>query len=288
MTDKSRNDLAPAENKLKRKRDDADQSRKDVKLQEYLEVMQPPSKSKTWANEDISGSKTPTVAHLGGPPKEQDGESDEEYQKVSKQYRHGKTNPEPRENSKNPKLPIPNTPDEFHSEAPAPSHIESLPANPTVPAEFPQEVEEGIVSTDTDWLRTRTSRLLGLTDNEEDLNRGARERSAPPNPEAQVMTVQSETSPVPEVETTRDQEPRPGVSPIADGNLAAIELSGRLFIRNLPYSTLEDDLREFFSAVGGLDEVRQFLHSTFHLPSMMNNLIGTAYALHVMLPQRVF
>ena len=42
----------------------------------------------------------------------------------------------------------------------------------------------------------------------------------------------------------------------ADANVAAIELTGRLFVRNLPYSTGEDELRQLFSSTGQLEEVR--------------------------------
>lgn len=287
--------LAPTDNKLKRKREGTDEPRKDAKLQEYLEVMQPPSKSKTWANEDNSVTRTSTAAHVEVSNLEnQDGQSDEEYKKVSTQFRQRRADPEPREHSKLTK-PLVSTPNEYRSEAPASSHTYSLPVQPTSSAEFDREGLEGpIAATDADWLRTRTSRLLGLADNDEDLNRSAAEHSALPSPEEQFPVDQSEETPAPDAESKGNQEYMPEVFPLSlnDSNVAAIEVSGRLFVRNLPYSAGEDDLRHFFSSTGDLEEVRlpSITSSAvcFCSRSVMNTLIGTAYALQVMLPKRVF
>lgn len=66
-----------------------------------------------------------------------------------------------------------------------------------------------------------------------------------------------------------------------DGAIEEVRKSRRLFLRNLPYTTSEDDIRELFQSYGNLQEVG-------HSPSfpaqaiplqdvMMNCQIGTAY-----------
>jgi len=65
-----------------------------------------------------------------------------------------------------------------------------------------------------------------------------------------------------------------------DPIIEAIKTNGRLFVRNLPYTATEDDLREHFQPFGALEEVRleisYFLFGLFSF--MMNIQIGTAYA----------
>ena len=140
---------------------------------------------------------------------------------------------------------------------------------------------------DDDWLRSRTNRLLDVMDPDE--------MSAMPKPTL-TTDVQAVAQQVPQQaaaedltlsgitinETTIVEEPANDTKVLAeDPNIEAIKSNGRLFVRNLPYSATEEDLREHFSKYGSLDEVREnFSFISWHSPTllyMMNIQIGTTY-----------
>jgi RNA recognition motif-containing protein len=50
----------------------------------------------------------------------------------------------------------------------------------------------------------------------------------------------------------------------------AIKENGRLFVRNLPYTASEDDLRELFAVYGTLEEVRANISFVISLHSMVS------------------
>ncbi|KAL8832773.1 MAG: hypothetical protein Q9191_000043 [Dirinaria sp. TL-2023a] len=113
-------------------------------------------------------------------------------------------------------------------------------------------------TSDAAWLRSRTSRLLDLVEEDEtlvskapDLNDGERNsRIDPPAPSVLDISTQTEAQLTTEIfpdETLKGPK------------LERAELdSSRLFIRNLPYTTTEKDLREFFDSYdyGSIEEVR--------------------------------
>jgi multiple RNA-binding domain-containing protein 1 len=215
-----------------------------LKLKEFLEVMQPPSKAKKWGEVDESAMEPPTKVQAMELP---EAESDEEYEKVPKKTRQ-KSPPKvaPVE------IPIPSVPETTVDETPAV-------AETPVPAE----------ATDDDWLRSRTNRLLDLMD-PEDIATTQRTSATvedttedvvgePPAAEDEVM------------EDAQEDEEKP------DPVLEAIRSNGRLFVRNLPYTATEDDLREHFAPYGSLEEVC-ILISSFAPSFMMNIQIGTTYA----------
>ncbi|KAN0093876.1 RNA-binding domain containing protein [Hyaloscypha variabilis] len=212
----------------KRKRSDVDES--DPKLKEFLEVMQPASKLKTLANsmEDESMMEPPAKLQALEIP---EGESDGEYETVPKKSRRKSP----------PKIPV--APDL------APVHIEE----PIVPEESaigPTAVN----ATDDDWLRSRTNRLLDLME-PEDLVGGRPADSTSQNIEQVAETNVSVDPPV-NLDDMSPEEPLEAVDEeIPDATVEAIKTNGRLFVRNLPYSVSEDDLRKHFEPFGLLDEV---------------------------------
>ena len=109
---------------------------------------------------------------------------------------------------------------------------------------------------DADWLRTRTNRLLDLTDDVASLMAGtehpvlveALSRSSISG--LDVDTKQSAAN------TTFSQATPTNLEfSEYDQAIDTINASGRLFVRNLPYSTSEEDLRHHFSQFGELQEV---------------------------------
>jgi multiple RNA-binding domain-containing protein 1 len=134
--------------------------------------------------------------------------------------------------------------------------------------ERPTEIDEAVVApaapdaTDDDWLRSRTNRLLELVDPEDLVVHSRVEASASANANdvAEMTTVEPVTNEVPSIEEEEfegfeDEKPDPVIE--------AIKSNGRLFVRNLPYTASEEDLREHFETFGTLDEVCLYIFVLF-------------------------
>ncbi|KAL2063310.1 hypothetical protein VTL71DRAFT_5115 [Oculimacula yallundae] len=207
----------------KRKRDDLDES--DPKLKEFLDIMQPASKLKTWKAQ-TEDEEPPTKMQAIEIP---EGESDGEYEVVPKKT--SKKSPPPP-----PVMPV---------EIPAPvTEIE--------PEKMDEDVGDSTAAptTDEDWLRSRTNRLLDLVDPEEIVVPSTMVVQAEP---AVVVETVTEDTP-PHNENPAEREPEEEAEQ-EDPTIEAIKATGRLFVRNLPYSATEDDLRQHFSPFGSLEEV---------------------------------
>ncbi|TGO58896.1 hypothetical protein BCON_0050g00280 [Botryotinia convoluta] len=222
----------------KRKRSDVDIA--DPKLQEFLEVMQPASKSNAnmWkaGTMDADMEEPPTKLQAIEVPEE---ESDDEYQSV------------PSKAKKAPANPI----ESKASVAPIPSTIVADSANQADEA-MVDAPSNDVEATDDDWLRSHTNRLLDIVDPEDII---------PKTQNLDVKDVEEvvagETEPNTAVEATVideaqvDEEQTENSPSELDATLETIKASGRLFVRNLPYSATEDDLRKHFEQYGTLEEI---------------------------------
>ena len=151
----------------------------------------------------------------------------------------------------------------------------------------PEGIEEPPAS-DADWVRSRTSRLLGLLDDDE--------VQEPPSKmviqEDQNLSDDKDTlsqvsMKVPEPDSQVDHE-APQTVAVQSENIANEDLTPqyrRIFIRNLAYDVTELDLREHFGKYGPLEEVSFVKNISYlfllHLgksPQKMNIQIGTSYA----------
>jgi multiple RNA-binding domain-containing protein 1 len=110
-------------------------------------------------------------------------------------------------------------------------------------------------TTDSDWLRARTSRTLGLISDSENSENEANEQSDDDdmsndensrNQHDPASTTPPDTDP-----SDTEQAPSSKLSTTE----SKILKTGRLFIRNLVYGVTEDDLREVFSPFGQIEEV---------------------------------
>ncbi|KAJ8066254.1 hypothetical protein OCU04_005336 [Sclerotinia nivalis] len=226
----------------KRKRSDIDAA--DPKLQEFLEVMQPASKSNSnmWKagamDDDIE--EPPTKVQAIEVP---EGESDDEYQSVPSKVKKALAKPI------DPQVPA-------APPAPITSTITSDNANPTdeVMIDTPSN---NVEATDDDWLRSHTSRLLDIVDPEDIISKTQNldvknveevvAEEAELNPPVEDMVVDAES------EAIEEQAENPPSE--LDATFETIKASGRLFVRNLPYSATEDDLRKHFEQYGALEEI---------------------------------
>ncbi|KAL8630021.1 hypothetical protein Q9189_004273 [Teloschistes chrysophthalmus] len=231
---------------LKRKRHVKPEQENDPKLQEYLEVMQPSSKSRMWANEDLSESK-PEQEGIPVEDQSKDGfiaqsnvEADLEYQEVPKKRKAR---------------------DEKNSKHESPTPIEAIPPE-TVPsnpvpgstADVETRVHTGEpAATDDDWLRSRTSRLLGLIDDdEEDLPTHKVAVDAVKAQQSEALDVNNKEAGLqsPSANARPNSENVQPAEPETLQNEATATTANRLFIRNLPYTATEDDLQQFFESQG--------------------------------------
>ena len=222
--------------------------------------MRPPSKAKTWKNEqtqdvDEAMPLVEDVTHGAEPP---EGGSDDEYQVVSKKPKRAL---EPSEKpARDSRRPIAN------SEHAQPPEDQQKPEDVRNSAEATEEsIPSGGPVSDADWLRSRTSRLLGLEDDKDE--------SAKPPVEVEEGLSSNEVAgnDVRRKDTPKSPEPHgdehhgQNVDEEEQGDAVenAARATGRLFLRNLPYDVSEDDLRSLFQSFGSLQEVRKRHSSPF-------------------------
>jgi multiple RNA-binding domain-containing protein 1 len=231
---------------LKRKRDETEH---DPKLKEFLDVMQPPSKLRGWANEEtqLDVSLAPTVEATEDVVVPE-GESDDEYQVLIKKSKMTQRRSSKQEES----API--------MIADLPKKTQNVVIGNLEREELPEAsmFEQGAVS-DADWLRSRTNRVLDLVEDDEQLNlpdlpmKGAEEDDN--MEDTQAVAEQTQPSDEghqmePEADTATSEEDK-------------IRRTGRLFLRNLHYDVTEDDLSEHFSTYGSLEEVSSKRHNSY-------------------------
>lgn len=240
------------ENNLKRKREEVES---DPKLKEFLDVMQPPSKQKAWANEESQMETQPAAAiETAEEIVIPEGESDDEYQVLSK-----KPKTAPRQPSVEAETVM--EPGSLKQEVEdAQGQGDMSEDLPDAPAE-----EAGPVS-DADWLRSRTNRVLDLVEDDEEISLPAvnKENGNISEVPAQTEAVEAEAMPA---DTTATQEDQPEDATSREED--KVRQTGRLFLRNLHYDVTEEDLRNQFAKYGPLEEVGHVL-AFFNYRYMMN------------------
>ncbi|KFZ14464.1 hypothetical protein V502_06062 [Pseudogymnoascus sp. VKM F-4520 (FW-2644)] len=228
---------------LKRKRAEVDAA--DPKLQEFLEVMQPGLKSKAWTSKD-GIEEPPTKMQAIELPEE---ESDEEYEMVPKKARNASREPSPIKVAAPPAV------------APVAEVVDATELADEIPAIGAAETQPsvGLDATDDDWLRSRTSRLLDLVKPEdmvvdEGVPTASKAVQSTETVEPSASTVDVAMEDVENI-TSDSIGAVTAVAGSTDATMDAIRASGRLFVRNLPYTATEDELRVHFEKYGALEEI---------------------------------
>ncbi|CAI2169145.1 15335_t:CDS:10 [Funneliformis geosporum] len=232
----------------------------------FLEVMQPRSKSKTWANDDLtildSHWKNYKVKNENNPIKKnaktQESDEDELYQDLPK---------------KGKKVVVKSTNSNNYMSETSSSESED---------EEMQDVDTTINSiSDTDWLKSRMKGKLDLEDEGESLDDSSSDNeSSQSDEENDNIDVQSYHTDSEEVQT-QDILPNKEANNSNQSDEVPAEESigetGRLFVRNLPYICTEEDLRKEFVKFGPLAEVHMpldketkkqkgFAYILYHIP----------------------
>lgn len=244
----------PAENALKRKRDEENKAN-NPKLQEYLSLVQHPSKTRTWANDDdmvqSSEDHMPTIYQAT-----QETSVSEELPSQPKKARIEESTAHIPSAQPEPMVVDKSKEEESNENGPQEDNLAA------------PEAEAEPVS-DADWLRSKTSRLLGLLDEEEQ----AEFESQKVNEPIEAPADTSDESRNAAIENTKSQAAANAdctAQPPSenDTTIDLIRTSARLFVRNLAYDLTETDLRPLFAPFGKLEEVSFFLsHSIVPLLS---------------------
>lgn len=181
-----------------------------------------------------------------------EGESDDEYQVLSKKPKNIQRKPSPEVEPVRESEPTVSEAVESQDAAVQPDKLQDAPAD-----------EAGPVS-DADWLRSRTNRVLDLVV-DDDID-----DTPQPTTHNNDITVEDEpveaAATLPEV-TSAEEVQGSDAEPSEEDK---VRQTGRLFLRNLHYDVTEDDIREQFAKFGSLEEVG--FHSFFSSTSrhMMN------------------
>ena len=249
----------------KRKRSDTEEKsgvpESDPKFKEFLEVMQPKSKSKTWGNEDLVSFSQDTRAQVSQSSPANAESSDDEYEDIPVQ-------------KKKPNPPNPEAMDVDyikHKDSP----IDGMQLDNE---ELDDTAGAGVAAvSDAEWLRSKTSRLLDLTDDVESHLAPVSVTSNTKQDTKKASEINEEWGEAEEdiqAEKTKEEQPEQSNHAKSEMEQAieTISQSGRLFLRNLPYSSAEEDLRQNFAPYGDLEEVSHpslcFLKAFFLLPTL--------------------
>ena len=233
-------------NAKKRKREVPDQL--DPKLREFLHVMKA-GREGVIADEpqlDSAGNHFET-----GKMAVPEGESDDEYENIPTRKEKSRRIDSPTNHDRMAHA-APSRDGNAHEVIPAAGAENAAQAAESVTGDNKAPANE---ATDDDWLRSRTNRLLDLVD-PDDITADATSRPEDgsakrdtKNDGAPSHSSDEMTTDVAEVAAATNEVAR-------DDAVVAISRTSRLFVRNLPYSATEEDLRDTFEKFGTLQEVR--------------------------------
>ena len=216
----------------------------DPKLKEYLEVMKPKSKKRTWENDDVAQANTEAPVDDENQMTIEAGASDDEYEVVPRKAKRTKVDAPPTE-------PQPAETNVGEAETPTANAEEDAQQDVT---------PQGPVS-DADWARSRTSRLLGLLDDDEEEEENNRPKARAASVSSSDMEDVVPINSAPSKATTTTDTPAPAAAteesaqPGADAEPTGVRASMRLFVRNLPYDVKQEDLESEFASYGNVEEV---------------------------------
>ena len=217
----------------------------DPKLKEYLEVMKPKSKKRTWENDDVAQANTEAPVDDENQMTIEAGASDDEYEVVPRKAKRTKVDPPPADQQ----------PVETVAEEVVPPQTDNAEGNAQEDV-----APQGPVS-DADWARSRTSRLLGLLDDDEEEEENNRPKARAASVSSSDMEDVAPTKSGPSKAATTTDTPAPtaavdeSAQPEADAEPTGVRASMRLFVRNLPYDVQQEDLQSEFASYGNVEEV---------------------------------
>jgi multiple RNA-binding domain-containing protein 1 len=227
------------ENPLKRKRPSPPPEKNDPKLKEFLNVMQAPSKSKAWKNDDLEFQQeeaAPAVQPVVQPVAEDEegGQSDDEYQPIVKKQKSSGSQSNQNGGREESEEPL-----EFGKPAKAGK----------------ARADSASGQDDSNWLKSRTGQLLGLDDEQADdgvVDQPRVDRSSSAEGADQTANSGHDETKITDSAPASTEEKR---GEAVDEVETQIRNSKRLFLRNLPFTITDDALTGEFSPFGEIEEV---------------------------------
>lgn len=222
----------------KRKREELDES--DPKLKEFLALY---TNKRVREGELVSSAQDEAKVDEMAPAPDA-GESDDEYEDIRAQP----TKPVVQERP---------PPEQAHTIENA-EESAAPPDGDDMAQRMPQVQAD---ATDDDWLRSRTNRLLDLVDPED----AARPNNPQPQPQPQQLPgppATRESADEEHPETAQEQRSDGSASPKSTHGreqkaaLDSIRKTKRLYVRNLAYTTTQEEMEDHFRRFGPLEEVR--------------------------------
>lgn len=256
-------------NPLKRKRAIPPAPPADSKLAEYLDLMGRKRTGAAIEQVDARVSETMQMENSGNDDWQAlnvtEDSSDQEYQQMEKPLKRQA------QQSKIQKLEKDINPPSLEAISTGPSQKSGQVEAEEMRDELVQDTDAH-TATDADWLRSRTSRLLGLLEENEELE----VQKSPvrrENSESDIISGHEHETEVieePDLQAKAMAQSQPLLNVTAEAHEnteeTIIEKSQRLFLRNLAYDVVEDDLRTHFAAFGDLEEVSDRLQSPHNSP----------------------
>ncbi|KAI9850549.1 MAG: Multiple RNA-binding domain-containing protein 1 [Thelocarpon superellum] len=218
---------------VKRKRDGSLKVAEKEKLEEFLDVMQPSSRSRTWADDrfpqEEPSERRPSIGAT-------DDVEDDSFDHVLPRSKRG--DPQTLDCEPDSKLL-----DVVQAESLLLEHADTaLAAPPPVSG-----------SSDAEWLRSRTNQRLGLGGDAVGVDSG---NSVITTTDAFTTSLKGgHDTHTRSAEPNEDSEKASDPQDADEMEIDPITSTGRLFLRNLPYGASEADLRAHFSSYGSLHEV---------------------------------
>jgi multiple RNA-binding domain-containing protein 1 len=227
------------EHELKPRKGESEE-KEDHKLKEFLDAMKPKNKRKAWEVDEqpVKAQSDDDAVRIEA------GRSDEEYEAVPKKAKLLKHAHE-----------VPQKTVEEAKEAPESPMEHNVEDQFAEDSAVLQEAQPAV--SDSDWARSRTSRLLGLLDDEEEDAAARDEVISDGEPDLERGNAQVHQSKEPESSIPAPPSDIQGeiLEPENDTGIGAVRSNMRLFIRNLPYDIQEKDLETEFESFGHLEEV---------------------------------
>lgn len=233
--------------RLKRKRDSdskkkEDAIKEDPKLKEFLDSYKSKSDKKALEAGALAGPAEVPESDEAAVVVEA-GASDDEYEQVPKKAKRATTNST-----------------SAHDVAMPDASVEVVVVEPANGTEQQQAGSEVPAVTDDEWARSRTSRLRGLLEEDEDETPLAKRDDSDSETEITRPTTHSEPrqpTPPPEPASSIPTPPaeEEDEDEDVDKDIEAVRSTMRLFVRNLPYDVKYEDLEAEYSPFGNLEQV---------------------------------
>lgn len=246
----------------------ADKIANDSHLKEFVETMKPATQSRSWANDELvnmDGAPTndkleealnikPSGSQKAEVPTYKGDESDDEYSDFAIDK-----NTVANDNDDDEMIPLSNNQKDSNENEPMISlaELDKQQASETVTEDDKEANNEDI--NDLDWFKSKRKRIIDSKDgadvDEEDKS-GSSSIDKNSSEKSLDSTTKEETTAIENGDQSdeEEEEPKRELS-LEEKNIDKILITGRLFLRNILYSSTEEDFTKLFKPYGELKEV---------------------------------